>query len=240
VIKPTAAHHGSHTLAITASDVYGGSTTVSLVLQVNRPPTQSLATPSVTASRVRLPFSYALPVGLFTDADGDALSYSIVTTSVEYPKPVWLSLSGVTLSGTPTSNTHAPVSLLMSVSDGRGGSATFVLRVDVPNTPPRLVSGVANQTFDTSGTRSLAVPSGSCDDADGDAMSYALTSVSGGSSSWFVFTSGVFSFFPQSGSQGVYNVSVSCWDGYASAEEMPAFWFVVNVTNRSPTLGVPA
>jgi hypothetical protein len=179
-IAPTAAHHGNYTLAITASDVYGGSTTVSLVLQVNRPPTQSLATPSVITSRVGLSFSYALPADLFVDADGDALSYSIVTTSVEYPKPVWLSLSGVTLSGTPTSNTHAPASLLMSASDGRGGSAAFVLRVDVPNTPPRLVSGVANQTFDTSGTRSLAVPSGSCVDADGDAISYALASVSGG------------------------------------------------------------
>ena len=104
----------------------GGGGSGAPVASVNRAPT--VARPNANpAATVGTAFSYDASQGgtTFTDPDGDALTYS-VTLSVT---TVGLSVSGTTVSGTP--HTAGTVSVTLTATDGRGGSATNTFNIVV-------------------------------------------------------------------------------------------------------------
>ncbi|WP_396180118.1 putative Ig domain-containing protein, partial [Flavobacterium sp.] len=77
-------------------------------------------------------WSYTVPAGTFSDADGDALSYTVTLTGSAL-LPDWLRFDGVTrtFTGTPPENFNGDVSLTVTATDGAlSVSDTFVLTVN--------------------------------------------------------------------------------------------------------------
>ncbi len=122
--SPAAADAGSHAIAVTVSDGFGGTVSRTwdvTVVRVNRPPVasaQSVSTPEDTARAITLTGS---------DPDGDALSYTIVTGPAHG-----------TLSGTGPARTYVPAadyfgsdSFTFKVNDGEVDSAPATVSIDV-------------------------------------------------------------------------------------------------------------
>ena len=165
-----------------------------------------------------------------SDADGDALAYSITG------RPSWATFNTQTgrLSGTPSgSNVGSFNNVLISVSDGIAISSlpAFSIRVDAANRAPAIsgsppTSVIAGQAYSFQPTAS---------DADGDTLAYSIT----GRPSWASFNTqtGRLSGTPTSaGTHGGIVISVD--DGRATAS-LPAFTITVSApppANRAPVI----
>ena len=165
-----------------------------------------------------------------SDADGDALAYSITG------RPSWATFNTQTgrLSGTPSaSNVGSFNNVLISVSDGIAVSSlpAFSIRVDAANRAPAIsgnppTSVIAGQAYSFQPTAS---------DADGDTLAYSIT----GRPSWASFNTqtGRLSGTPTSaGTHGGIVISVD--DGRATAS-LPAFTITVSApppANRAPVI----
>ena len=97
----------------------------------NNPPTLANAIEDRPA-RVGEVFSYTFPANTFNDADGDTLSYAAAKGD-DSTLPTWLSFNADsrTFSGTPADGDVGTVTVKVTASDGRGGSASdeFVVTV---------------------------------------------------------------------------------------------------------------
>jgi len=122
-------------------------------------------------------FSYDLSQGgtAVTDPDGDVLTYTNAT--VPLILPAGLTVTGPVISGVPTEAGGWRITLL--VDDGQGGntvSMEFILRV-VPNSPP--VVAIGNRPHLVTANAPLQLDASqngtTFQDADGDAMSYAVS-----------------------------------------------------------------
>jgi hypothetical protein len=203
----------------------------------NTPPTIS-GTPGTTAT-VGQTYTFQ-PVGV--DANGDTLTYA--ATNV----PAWLTFTSATgrLSGMPaTGNVGSTSSIQITVSDGRGGSAslpTFNLQVvAAPVTPP------ANRPPTITGTPATTVVAGSGysftpvgADPDGNTLTYSIQN----QPSWAQFsaTTGRLSGTPSTANVGTSaRITITVTDGTASAS-LPSFTIQVTApANRAPTIsGSPA
>jgi len=165
-----------------------------------------------------------------SDADGDALAYSITG------RPSWATFNTQTgrLSGTPSaSNVGSFNNVLVSVSDGIAISSlpAFSIRVDAANRAPAIsgnppTSVIAGQAYSFQPTAS---------DADGDTLAYSIM----GRPSWASFNTqtGRLSGTPTSaGTHGGIVISVD--DGRATAS-LPAFTITVSApppANRAPVI----
>ncbi|TAF34450.1 MAG: ExeM/NucH family extracellular endonuclease [Cytophagales bacterium] len=113
----------------------------------NTPPVVAIPIPDQVTT-VGTAFTYTFPVGTFTDADGDALSYSAVFDDLdENPIAIttWLNFDPATrtFSGTAPDNSFAGIMRIkVKADDGRGGKASdvFVLRVNLSPTTPILTA----------------------------------------------------------------------------------------------------
>lgn len=98
--------------------------------------------------------SYQVPSTAFTDADGDTLVYSAATTSGS-ALPAWLSFDTAsrTFTGTPQAG-GADVAVRVTVSDGRGGSASddFVIGTAADLADNSSTSGLLEPGVPVSGT----------------------------------------------------------------------------------------
>jgi uncharacterized delta-60 repeat protein len=94
-----------------------------------------LGNPTVEVGKA---FSWVMPAQAFTDADNDAVTYTVTMTDGSQ-LPTWLTFVGAsrTLTGTPPSGT-TDLALRVTVTDswGAAGSADFVLNVEHPNQAP--------------------------------------------------------------------------------------------------------
>ena len=95
------------------------------------------STPSALTAKEGSTFSYDAK-SLFSDSDGDALTFAAQGL------PAWLKLTNGTLTGTPSySAADAPVvGLSIVANDGRGGTATSTLTLNVENVAS--ITGTAN------------------------------------------------------------------------------------------------
>ncbi|MET0067706.1 MAG: putative Ig domain-containing protein [Candidatus Thiodiazotropha sp.] len=146
-----------------------------------------------------------------SDADGDALSFSIVN------RPSWASFNTSTglLSGTPGMDDAGTTSdIRISVSDGSATASLSAFSISVNN---------VNQAPTISGTPSTSLEEGvaysftpSASDPDGDALSFSVSNLP----SWASFNSsnGTLSGTPDSNASGTYsNIVISVSDGNAQA-----------------------
>jgi len=230
---PGAAHVATYSnITIRVSD---GQATVALptfFIQVqaaaNRTPTIS-GTPSTSAT-AGTAWSFQPNA---SDADGDALTFSIQN------RPTWATFNTSTgrLSGTPAAaNVGAFPNILISVSDGRGGSASlpgFTLSV----------AAAANRAPTISGTPGTSVNVGSAysftptaDDPDDDTIAFGIANKPAWAS--FDTTTGRLSGTPAAADVGTSsNIVISVSDGKGGSATLPAFSITVNgVTTGSATL----
>ena len=163
---PAADYHGSDDFTVVVRDPYGNFTTSTITVAVA--PVNDVP---VTAGQSYLPFE-DLPITsriFATDADGDALSYSVASA----PAHGTLVLDPVTgwFTYTPASNYHGNDSFAVTVDDGHGGSATRIVSLDVqaendaPVTNNQNLSG--NEDASVSGAMVAT-------DVDGDTLRYSV------------------------------------------------------------------
>jgi len=192
-----------------------------------------VGTPATTAT-VGQSYSF-MPVG--NDANGDPLTYSIQNA------PSWLTFTAATgrLTGVPaTANIGTTNNIVVTVSDGRGGTASltaFNLQVvAAPVTPPvnrpPTISGTP-ATTGTAGTAYTFIPVGS--DPDGNTLTYSIQN----QPSWaqFTATTGRLTGTPTAANVGLSaRITISVTDGTATVS-LPSFTIqVAAAANRPPTI----
>jgi Putative Ig domain len=156
-----------------------------------------------------------------SDADGDALSFSIQNG------PSWATFTTDTgqLSGTPTT-THVGsyANIVISVSDGKATTSlpAFSITVNAPPNAAPVISGAPATSVNAGAAYSFR-PTAS--DANGDSLAFSIAN----RPSWATFdtTTGQLSGTPAAAQVGAYsNIVISVSDGNASAA-LPAFSIAV-------------
>jgi hypothetical protein len=213
---------------VNAIEIIAQAATPSIPPPGNRAPTIS-GSPSTTAT---VGSAYLFQPSA-SDPDGDPLSFSIQN------KPSWASFSSGTgrLSGTPTaSNVGSTSNIVISVSDGKGGSASlaaFTLTVDAAANRPPTITGTPPTSVNVGAAYSFT-PTGS--DPDGDTIAYGIAN----KPAWATFdtATGRLSGTPAAANVGTTsNIVISVADGKGGSATLPAFSITVNsVTTGSATL----
>ncbi|MBD1938919.1 FG-GAP-like repeat-containing protein [Microcoleus sp. FACHB-68] len=158
----------------------GGTVNLSLSA-VNDPPTL-LAIINDQSATQNAGFNFTIAENTFTDVDGGTLTYS---ASLENGSalPSWLSFNPTTrtFSGTPAPNNLGTINVKVSASDGvASASDVFSLTVNTtPNTAPAVATPISDRTATAGTVFSYTFAENTFVDADGDALTYALTLADG-------------------------------------------------------------
>ncbi|HSP80678.1 MAG TPA: PKD domain-containing protein, partial [Myxococcaceae bacterium] len=115
-----------------------------------------------------------------SDADGDALTYAWSQASPAAPVGTFGTEEGASRTWTaPTLSSTTTYSLVVTVSDGRGGSIPATVDVEVVNDPTANLLPVVDETITVSSATALAGDtlelSIGASDPDGDTLTYAWT-----------------------------------------------------------------
>ena len=234
---------GSLVIQITATDSAGASvsTTFNLTVEnVNDAPVVLFEADPLAANEGE-EFGYAM-ADHFDDEDlihGDVLTYSATLANGD-PLPSWLSIDPQTgeLTGTPSNGDLGNISILVTVTDVAGASAstTLELEIDNVNGAPTVTSAIADQTTDEDAPFSLDV-SGNFEDADvGDVLTYSATQANGDPlPSWLSIdpNTGVISGTPANENVGVVSIVVTAID-LAGETVSDEFDITVVNTNDGP------
>ncbi|MEQ9355788.1 putative Ig domain-containing protein, partial [Coleofasciculus chthonoplastes] len=182
----------------------------------------------------------------FSDVDGDNLTYS-ATLSDGTALPDWLTFNSQTgtFSGTPDTGDETQLNILVTASDGQGGTQTDGFELDITPAPvvnndPTLVSAIADQTVEAEDAFSLNITN-NFTDVDGDSLTYSATLADGNDlPSWLTFNSqtGTFSGTPDTGDETQLNILVTASDGQGGTQ---TDGFELDITpapvvNNDPTL----
>lgn len=166
-----------------------------------------------TGQNTALAIAAAQLLGNDTDANSDTL----VVISATSGSGGTASFSSVTntVTFTPTNGYIGPASFTYTISDGRGGTATATVNVDVtvPNTPPVANSESFTATQNAPLTITLAQLLQNDSDANGDTLT--VTGVTSGSGGTVTLDSqaGTVTFLPSAGYVGAASFSYTIADG---------------------------
>jgi hypothetical protein len=212
---PGAASRGTYAnITIGVSDGNGGAGTLAgfTITVTNRAPTISGTPATIVSTNTAYSFT---PTA--SDADGDTLTFSITN------KPSWATFSTSTgaLTGTPTTG-GSTSGIVISVSDGHGGSAqlaSFNLKANAPPTitgsPTLIVTAGASYSF---------TPTAS--DANGDTLAFSITN----KPSWASFNTATGALTGTAVAGTYSNVTISVNDGSASTS-LAAFTITVSASS---------
>ncbi len=161
---------GSEVITVSADDGRGGQVAAQFNLTVtpaNIPPQVVSAITDTTLVVGEPGVTYDLD-SLFSDTDGDALSFSAT------PSPNVV-LQGNQLQVNATQTETATITV--SASDGRGGIASFgfTLEVSMPNRAPEITGVLSDQTREVGDSAVNIALDTVFSDPDGDALSYTLS-----------------------------------------------------------------
>ena len=216
VISGTPSAAGSNSVSVTVQDGRGGNATANFVWTIqapaNLPPT--VVTPTTQTSTQ----GQAVTVGISaSDPNNDTLSYSAVGL------PAGLSINAATgvISGTPT--TVGSYIAVVTVQDGRGGSATASFSWVVQATPPANQPPTINTPAAQTSTQTQAVAlTLTASDPDGDTLSFSAVGLPAGLSINTV--TGAISGTPTT--VGSSNVVVTVSDGRSGSATASFTWTI--------------
>ncbi len=164
-----------------------------------------------------------------TDADGDALTFSLDQASVD--KGMAINATTGAFSWTPTTSDVGDHEVTISVTDGKNNdSETFVITVKSSNEAPVLASFGA-QTVKEDELLSFTA---TATDPEGDALTFSLDQASVDKGMTIDANTGVFSWTPTANDVGDNEVTLSVSDGVNSDSE--TFIITVNAVNQAPVL----
>lgn len=225
---PTSANLGSISIEVIASDGNGGTITdtfdlVVSALPVNAAPILQNAIADQSTNEDSL-FRFTIPANTFADADGDALGYSARMADGS-AMPSWLSFDAATrtFSGTPANDDVGNLEIIVSVSDGNGGSASdaFVIAVNNTNDAPVLAIPPTNQTAEEDVPFTVTFPANMFTDVDaGTRLSYTAQLANGHPlPAWLVFDAATLTFSgtPIEGDVGILSIQLIASDGIENA-----------------------
>ncbi len=225
---PTAAQVGSQSVSVQVDDGNGGSASQSFSIAVDAIPNTPPSIDSTPVTTVTEGSAYSYDVNA-SDADGDSLSYSLVTA------PSGMLINNITglVSWTPTTAQIGAHPVSIEVDDGNGGTASqsFTLTVEaLPNSAPTIDS-----TPVTSATEGTAYSYDvDASDADGDTLTYSLTTAPAGMS--IDSASGLISWTPTAAQVGSQSVSVQVDDGNGGSASQNFSITVAAIPNSAPTI----
>jgi len=182
---------------IQADDFYGGITSATQTISVVNaaPIAGSSALPNQNI-KPRVPFNFSLDSDIFTDPDGDPLTYSFALAN-QQPLPNWLIFNQTSemFTGTAPAGSTGSMSVIVTVADPFGETAvrSFDLKVADSNTNNNLPQKVQNPPDYSVGVNqeiSFQISNNTFFDADNDPLTYTA-SMAGGNSlpPWLYFTS---------------------------------------------------
>ncbi|WP_323816627.1 Ig-like domain-containing protein, partial [Cellvibrio sp. NN19] len=194
VYTPNANYNGSDAFTVTISDGNGGTTTSTVtigVTPVNDAPVSADQT-LTTDEDVALPGQIVA-----TDVDGDTLSYAITSSATN--GTVSLNAATGAFVYTPNANYNGSDAFTVTISDGNGGTTTSTVTIGVTPVNDAPVSADQNLTTD----EDVALPGQIvATDADGDTLSYAITSNATNGSVSLNTATGAFVYTPNANYNG--------------------------------------
>jgi len=229
---PTAGFVGDTSFTYTISDGFGGSDTATATVHVtNAAPVAGDDAYTVRANRT---LDIAAPglLGNDTDADGDALTVTLLNVTGTQGSVV--AFGDGHFSYTPTANFTGQTSFTYTISDGLGGNDTGTVTIDVVNAAP--LAGDDDYSVHAGQVLQIAAPGllANDSDADGDTLTVTLLNVTGTQGSVVAFGDGHFSFTPTAGFVGDTSFTYTISDGFGGSDTATA---TVHVTNAAPVAG---
>jgi len=250
VLSGIPANLGETSLKIIVTDSGGLSATQTVALKVNnsllpnRAPTAGIALMDQQGEQDSA-WQVTIPEGAFTDADGDALTYS-ATLSDGSPLPDWLSfdVASGSFSGTPGNSDVGILSLKITATDPSGLSASQSFELDIANIndTPEVGTVIGDQQTQAGQAWQYAIPSDAFIDIDvDDELTYSATLSDGGAlPDWLSFdaTTGTFTGTPPAGEAANLSLKVTATD-LAGASVDQVFALSVEHDNHAPAAGAP-
>jgi Ca2+-binding RTX toxin-like protein len=245
---PDDAQVGELSIRVTATDDHGASTfqTFNLsVRNVNDAPQAQAGAVSATATEEES-FSYALPAGLFSDADnGDSMTLTAAMSDGS-ALPAWLSFDAQTMSfsGTPGNGDVGSVGVVVTATDAAGMQASKTVTIDVENVndAPTVDAGVSNFVTDEDQPFEARIPRNAFADQDaGDIVSINVVSADGSQlPDWLAYDAHTGALFgsPNNADVGTYSLKAVGTDASGASVEH-AFTVSVMNTNDAPTVDMP-
>jgi VCBS repeat-containing protein len=229
---PSNGYTGTDSFTVTVSDGKGGTATATITIQVNEPPNQAPTVVTQDLQKTTLKNTAVSGTVVGTDADGDALTYTVGTTPTH--GTVVVNVDG-TWTYTPSEGYVGPDSFTVVVSDGKGGTATATITVQV-NEPPNELPTIGTQDLQKSTLKNIAV-SGKVigTDADGDALTFsAETNPTHGTV--VVNPDGTWTYTPSNGYVGTDSFTVTVSDGKGGTTTATITIQVNEPPNQAPTV----
>ncbi|MCU7905887.1 MAG: tandem-95 repeat protein, partial [Candidatus Thiodiazotropha sp. (ex Epidulcina cf. delphinae)] len=215
----------AYPVKISVTDSAGASVNQSYTLTVTNRDPQITSTPVAHVVEGGN-YQYQIIAG---DADGDALSYSLTTA----PAGMTIDGTGGLITWTPGSAQLGTHTVSVQVDDGRGGTAgqNFTLTVDpAPNTAP-IITGAPVTTATEGVAYSYDVDA---TDADGDTLSYSLTTAPAGMT--IDSAGGLIAWTPATAQVGGHPVSVQVDDGNGGTATQGYTVTVAAAPNAAPAI----
>jgi hypothetical protein len=211
---PTAGFSGAASFTYTLSDNAGGTATGTVTVTVgafvNTPPTAG-------NDNANTAFNTAVNIAASTllqnDSDPDA-GQTLSITAVQAGTGGTASLSGSTVTFTPTNGFSGAASFTYTLSDNAGATATGTVAVTVAafvNTPPTAGNDSANTAFNTA--VNIATSTLLQNDSDPDAgQTLSITAVQAGTGGTVSLNGGTVAFTPTSGFSGAASFTYTLSD----------------------------
>ncbi|EHM54654.1 type I secretion target GGXGXDXXX repeat-containing domain protein [Cardiobacterium valvarum F0432] len=230
---PKEAKASAYRIAVTATDKAGAQAKQAFNLDITPPAnTAPQAATTIVAQKAneKSRWQFTLPANAFRDPDGDTLTYTAsLVDGKALPKWLYFDAAKRTFSGTPGNDDVGNLSIRVTATDGRGGSAAqnFALEVVNVNDAPQIDTALANQQGTGGKQWQYRLPSDAFRDIDkGDVLTLSAKLDNGQPlPSWLAFdaATGQFSGTPPSSEQaGTYRIAVTATDK-AGAQARQAF-----------------
>jgi concanavalin A-like lectin/glucanase superfamily protein/Big-like domain-containing protein/putative Ig domain-containing protein len=235
VISGTVGFNASATnsVIVTVNDGRGGTASTApftwTIALVNRIPTVTTPGPRTGTEGVAV-----TPLAITAaDLDGDALTYS----ATGLPSGVTINAATGVVSGTVSFNATASNTVVVTVNDGRGGTAStapFSWTITLVNRVPTVTTPGAKTG--TEGVAVTALPI-SASDPDADALTYSATGLPSGVT--INAATGVVSGTVSFNATASNTVVVTVMDGRGGTASTAPFSWTITLVNRVPTVTTP-
>ena len=227
---------GAYTINVSVSDGQGGSTSTSFVMSVTNPP------PVVVSPIIDQTAQDGKAFSLNTAPnfkDGSTDTDSIIYSATGLPAGVSINTATGVISGTLPNNAsvNGPYTIVVTASDGQGGSATDTFLITSVNLPP-VATSLANQSGYDGGVANINT-TGSFNDPNGNILIYSVTGLPAGliiNSVTGIISGTVDHSASQGGMAGVYNIQVTASNGISTPVTAS---FNYSVTNTAPIVVTP-